>query len=132
LESGGAVRLIYETLRAEAVGEITGQTVTPSWRHRWESFGLLGLFKEQELPTPIHGPIAGVQLQGAAESAEGWRKMLEVYRSVIDKRLEDIVSRRASDEFTASPCSHLRESVFTTPTETVDDPKPGYAVALSG
>jgi hypothetical protein len=124
--------LVYETLRAEAVGNIEGATVTPSTRHRWECFGLLGLFKDQELPTPIHESIRGVHLQGAAESAEGWRKTLDVYRNVIDKTLDDIFSRRQSDELSALPCGDLCESVFATTTETVDDPKPAYAVALSG
>jgi hypothetical protein len=128
------VQLIYETLRAETVGDIAGQTITPSWWHRWESFGLLGLFKEdQELHTPIHESVRQVHLQGAAESAEGWRKTLDVYRSVIGKSLDDFFSRSASDELTpASPCGDLRESIFTPPTETGDDPEPSYAVALSG
>ncbi len=132
MESGGAVQLIYETLRAEAVGDIAGQTSTPAWWHRWESFGLSVLFNDQELNTPIHESIRAVHLQGAAESAEGWRKTLDVYRSVIGNNLDDILSRRTSDELTTSPCGDLRESVFTTTTETVDDPEPGYAVALSG
>ncbi len=132
MESGGPVQVVYETLRAEAVGDIAGQTITPAWWHRWESFGLLGLFNGQELQTPIHESIRGVHLEGAAESAEGWRKTLDVYRSVLGKSLDDIFSRRASDELTASPCGDLRESVFTTTTETLDDPEPGYAVALSG
>ena len=68
---------------------------------------------------------------GATESAVGWRKTLDVYRSVVDKSLDDIFSRRESDELTASPCADLRESFFTTTTETVDDPKPGSTVALS-
>ena len=131
LESGGPVQLVYETLRAKAVGDIAG-TITPALWHRWVSFGLLGLFNDQELHSPIHESIRGVYLQGAAESAEGWRKTLDVYRGVIGKSLDDILSRRASDELTVSPCGDLRESVFTTTTETVDDPEPGYAVALSG
>jgi hypothetical protein len=132
LESGGPVQLVYEAFRGEAVGDIGGQTITPDWWHRWESFGLPGLFNDQELPA-AHESIHGVHLQGAAESAEGWRKTLDAYRSVIGKSLDDIFSRRGNDEqFTVSPCGDLRESVFTTPKETLDDPEPGYAVALSG
>jgi len=127
------VQLVYETLRAEAVGDIAGPTITASWWHRWERFGLLGLFSEQELHSPIHDSMLGVHLEGAAESVEAWRKTLDVYRSVIEKSLDDnIFSRRTSDELTASPSGDLRESVFSTTTETVDDPKSGYAVALSG
>jgi hypothetical protein len=125
------VQLVYEALRAEAVGE-SGAMVTASTRHQWESAGLLGLFKDQELHTPIHESIRGVRLKGAAESADGWRKTMDVYRSLIDISLDDIFSRREKDELTASPCGDLRESVFATTTEAVDDPKPDYAVALSG
>jgi len=133
LESGGPVQLIYETLRAEVVGEMAGETSTDSWWHRWERFGLLGLFnQDQELHIPVDGSIRGVHLQGAPQSAEGWRTTLDVYRSVIDKSLEDILSRRVSDELTASSCGDLCESLFTTPTETGYDPQPSYAVALSG
>jgi hypothetical protein len=131
LESGGVVQFVYETLRAEALGETAGQTVTPSCKYRWESFGLLGLFKQQELPTAIHEPLRRVYLQGVSEGAEGWRKTLEVYRSVIGKSFEDIFSRRESNELIATPCGDLRESVFTTTTETGHDPEPSYAVALS-
>ena len=126
------MQVVYETLRAEAVGDTAGQTIMSEWWHRWESFGLLGLFNDQELHTPIHESIREVHLQGGAESAEGWRKALDVYRSMIGKTLDDIFSRRESDDYIASPCGDLRESVFTTTTETVDDPEPGYAVALSG
>jgi hypothetical protein len=125
------VQLVYETLRGEAVGDIAEQTITPAWWHRWESFGLPGLFNDQELHTPNES-IRGVHLQGAAESAEGWRKTLDAYRSVIGKSLDDAFSRRGNDEqLTVSPCGDLRESVFTTSKETVDDPEPGCAVALS-
>ena len=125
------MQLVYEALRAEALGETAGPTINPSWRYRWESFGLLGLFNDQELHTAIREPIRDVYFQGALESAEGWRKTLEVYRSVIDKSFEDIFSRRESNELIATPCGDLRESVFTTTTETVHDPEPSYAVAMS-
>jgi hypothetical protein len=114
------------------VGEPEAATVTPSTRNRWKSVGLLGLFNDHELHTPIHESIEGIQLEAAAESAEGWRKAVDVYRSLIDISLDDIFSRRESDELTASPCGDLRESVFAATTEAVDDPKPDYAVALSG
>jgi hypothetical protein len=125
------VQLVYERLRAETVGGIAVQALDASWRQRWERFGLLGLFTDVEPCAPTQEPIGGVHLQGAAESAESWRKALEVYRSVIDKSLDDIFSRRVSDELIASPCGDLRESVFSTPKETVDDPEPSYAVAFS-
>jgi len=133
LESGGPVQVVYETLRAEAVGEIAGQSITASWRHGWERFGLLGLFNQDpELRTSIPETMRQVYLQGASESPVGWRKTMDVYRAVIDKSFEDILSRRASDELIASPCGNLRESVYASSTETVDDPEPSCAVALSG
>ena len=131
MESGGEEQLVYEALRAEALGETAGPTVNPSWRYRWESFGLLGLFNDQELHTAIREPIRDVYFQGALESAEGWRKTLEVYRSVINKSFDDLFSRRGNHELNATPCGDLRESVFTTTTETVHDPEPSYAVAMS-
>lgn len=131
MESGGEVQLVYEALRAEALGETAGSTVNFSWMYRWESFGLLGLFNDQELYTAFREPIRDIYLQRALESAEGWRKTLEVYRSVIDKSFDDLLSRRESHELIATPCGDLRESVFPTTTETGHDPEPSYAVALS-
>jgi hypothetical protein len=131
LEFGGEVQLVYEALRAEALGETAGPTVNPSWRYRWESFGLLGLFKDQELHTAIREPIRDIFFQGDLESADGWRKTLEVYRSVIDKSFDDVFSRRGNHELTATPCGDLREGIFTSTTETVHDRESSYAVALS-
>jgi hypothetical protein len=131
LESGGKEQLVYEALRAEALGKTEGPTVNPSWRYRWESFGLLGLFNDHQLYTAIREPIRDVYFQGALESAEGWRNTLEVYRSVIDKSFDDVFSRRENHEPLATPCSNLRESVFPTTTETGHDPEPSYAAALS-
>ena len=42
--------------------------------------------------------VGRVQLLGATESAESWRRTLEVYRSVIDKSLDGLLSWRVRDE----------------------------------
>jgi hypothetical protein len=67
------VQLVYETLRGEAVGDIAEQTITPAWWHRWESFGLPGLFNDQELHTPNES-IRGVHLQGLPKARKAGAK----------------------------------------------------------
>ena len=70
------MQLVYEALRAEAVGDIAVAALDRSLRQRWQSLGLVGLFTDEDC-APVHESVGRVQLLGATESAEScggpWR-----------------------------------------------------------
>jgi hypothetical protein len=109
------VQLLYEALRAQALGEVSLQPLDTSGRDRWEEFGLLGLFAAEDVRGGSCEPTPWIRLQGATDSSAAWRGLVEAYRILIDRSLSDRFASRRSHGVASSSCRDLCEGVLSPP-----------------
>ncbi len=105
------MQVLYEALRAESLGERALHCLNTKCRDQWEKVGLLGLFSPEDIRGGASDTTYWIQLQQATDMSQaGWR-LVEAYRILIEKSLNDRLPRRRSH---VSPSSRdLREGVLS-------------------
>jgi hypothetical protein len=105
------VQVLYEALRAESLAEGVVQSVDARYRDQWERVGVLGLFSSEDSRGGTPDTTHWIQLQQATDMSQAGPRLVEAYRILIERSLNDRFPRRRSH---ASPSSRdLREGVVS-------------------
>jgi len=123
---GGPVQVDYEALRANALGDRGAVAGDAAMHDRCQRYGMVGLFRDEDIAADLDHPPRRVELCGAPESAAGWRTLVEVYRALIEKSLNPLPQGRIDDETSPTPRVDLRASLVSPTAEGGHDRKSAH------